>query len=89
MPERPGPGSPDGRQAAQVQQAAQAAITAARAFLDLAEQLIADPEAMAAVVSSLGSWARSGVAAVSDLVGPSPARPSERIEVRGDDAAGD
>ncbi len=69
--------------------AARSFIDAARALLDVAEQVLADPAAVQAVVSTVGELARNGIAAVVDAFQtqhrPSPAdrKEVERIDVRG------
>ena len=75
--------------------AARSVIDAARAFLDLAEQVLADPAAVQALVSTVGELTRSGFAAVVDAFqtqhGPPAAdrKGVERIDVRasGEDSA--
>ncbi len=69
--------------------AARSVIDAARAFLDLAEQVLADPAAVQAMVSTVGELARSGFAAVVDAFQTQHGPPAadrmevERIDVRG------
>jgi hypothetical protein len=69
--------------------AARSVIDAARALLDVAEQVLADPAAMQAMVATVGELARSGVAAVVEAFQTQHGAPAadrmevERIDVRG------
>ena len=69
--------------------AARSVIDAARALLDVAEQVLADPAAVQAMVATVGELARSGVAAVVEAFQTQHGAPAadrmevERIDVRG------
>lgn len=68
--------------------AAKSVIDAARAFLDVAEQVLADPEAMQAIVSGVGELAKSALATVVEAFQTQHDPPAadrmgvERIDVR-------
>ncbi len=69
--------------------AARSVIDAARALLDVAEQVLADPAAVQAMVATVGELARNGFAAVVDAFQTQHGAPAadrmevERIDVRG------
>ncbi len=69
--------------------AARSVIDAARALLDVAEQVLADPAAVQAMVTTVSELARSGFAAVVDAFQTQHGPPAadrmevERIDVRG------
>ncbi|MEP6661929.1 MAG: hypothetical protein ABJD24_18605 [Acidimicrobiales bacterium] len=69
--------------------AARSVIDAARALLDVAEQVLADPAAVQAIVTTVGELARNGFAAVVDAFQAQHGAPAadrmevERIDVRG------
>ena len=69
--------------------AARSVIDAARALLDVAEQVLADPAAVQAMVTTVSELARSGFAAVVDAFQTQHGAPAadrmevERIDVRG------
>jgi hypothetical protein len=54
---------------AHLQAAAREAIAAARAFLDVAEELVADPAAVSAVVDAVGSVVRTAARRGRDATG--------------------
>ena len=68
----------------QLQTAVRAVIDAARALLDVAEGLIADPAALKVVLSSVRDVAKESIASfVAMASAPSTGEPgSERIDVR-------
>lgn len=76
----PRSGAPD-EGFAHLQAAAQEMIGAARAFLDAAEQLVDDPQAVSKVVGVVGGFAKAAAAAAAgaagDARGPADARPGD------------
>jgi hypothetical protein len=83
MPDEPRPVSEE------LTAAARSVIDAARALLDVAEQVLADPAAVQAMLTTVSELARNGFAAVVDAFQTQHGAPAadrmevERIDVRG------
>ena len=57
---------------AHLQAAAREAIAAARAFLDVADELVGDPKAAAAIADAVGAVVRSAARRGREAAGPHP-----------------